>query len=192
MRKTLALVVALFAPLASRSDQVDMQNGDRFTGHVISVSADSVVLQNDNLGKITLPRAKVSALSVGNAPIVAPSAIVATNAIAQNPKSIVLSATNADIAGALRHLGANTNFIEQIRGQFLADAGPEANQKFNEMLGGVMSGNIDMAGLRAQAKSTADQLRAYQKELGPDAGEAFNSYLAILDSFLRNSAPAAK
>ncbi|MGO8698449.1 MAG: hypothetical protein ACLQVY_12100 [Limisphaerales bacterium] len=91
------------------------------------------------------------------------------------------------LAGAIKRLGANTNFIEKIKGQFLADAGPEANQQFNDMLSGVLSGKIDMTSLRAQAKSAADQLRAYQKELGPDASDTFNSYLAILDSFLKET-----
>ena len=192
MRKTLgcALALAAFPILA---DQVVMQNGDRFSGHVLSLSAESVVLQNENLGKITVPRAKVSLLSLGDAPALAqtaaataPSIAMPTNQAAVNPHTINVTNSN-DIAKALRSLGANTNFIEQIRGQFLADASPEANQQFNDTLGGLMSGKVDMQGLRAQAKSAADQLRAYQKELGPEAGDEFNTYLTILDNFLKQT-----
>ena len=194
MRKTFAWLLAL-AALPVLADQVEMQNGDRYTGRVLSLSADYVVLQNDILGKITLPRSKVTLLTVGSAAQagvsvggpVALSSVPTTNHPTVNPKSIVLTNGNADLAGALKSLGANTNFIEQIKGQFLADAGPEANQQFNDMLGGLLTGKIDIAALRAQAKSAADQLRAYQKELGPEASDTYSSYLAILDHFLQET-----
>jgi len=195
MRTTFAWLLAL-AALPVLADQVEMQNGDRYTGRVLSLSDNSVVLQNEILGKITLPRSKITLLSVGsaaapatavNAPVASSAMMSGTNHALVNPKSIIITNGNADLAGAIKHLGANTNFIEQIKGQFLADAGPEANQQFNDMLSGVLSGKIDMTSLRAQAKSAADQLRAYQKELGPEASDTFNSYLAILDSFLKET-----
>jgi len=185
MRKLLILAAALTA-FAVRGDQIEMKNGDRYTGRVVSLTADSVVLENDNLGKVTLPRAKVSLLSIGMpAPVaVAP---MATNAAPAAVKSNAATNPNDDIAGALRQLGANTNFIAKIKGQFLAGAGPEANQKFDDTLAGLTSGSIDMAGLRAQAKSAADQLRQYQKDAGPEASDMMNTYLAILDNFLKES-----
>lgn len=202
MRKSLVLSVACFVAMASLADRVEMQNGDRYNGCVVSVSAESVVLQSDILGKITLPRAKVALLTIGGSAPAASAVAVATavaapvtpltNRAPAPVQSIVLTNGNADIAGALRGLGANTNFIEQIRGQFLADAGPAANQKFDDMVGGLMSGKIDMAGLRAQAKTAADQLRSYQHDLGPEAGDTLSSYLAILDKFLRETDSAAK
>jgi hypothetical protein len=195
MKKTFAWLLAL-AALPVLADQVEMQNGDRYTGRVLSLSADSVVLQNDILGKLTLPRSKVTLLSVGSAAptgatagalVASSAATLTTNRAPASPKSIVLTNGNPDLAGALKSLGANTNFIEQIKGQFLADAGPEANQQFSDMLGGLLSGKIDMAALRAQAKSASDQLRAYQKELGPEASDTYNTYLAILDHFLQET-----
>ncbi len=145
------------------------------------------------MGKITLPRAKVTSLNVGASAVAMASpnpTVATTNHAPAHLKSIVMTNGNADIAGALRHLGANTNFIEQIRGQFLADAGPEANQQFNQTLNGLMSGQIDMAGLRAQAKSAADQLRKVQQDMGPEASDTLSSYLTILDNFLRESGTA--
>lgn len=227
MTKTLtcALLAALTLPVFA--DQIEMQNGDRFNGRVLSLSADKVVLQNDNLGRITLPRGKVALLSIGAAPESGTSANAAhgpasavtaigpagslnvtlqapvphatsmsatantfdtpTNQTPKNPKSIVITGDKGEIAAALKSLGANTNFIEQIRGQILSDAGPKANQQFNDMLGGLMGGQIDLSSLRAQAKSAADQLRAYQKEMGPAADDAFDSYLTILDNFLKET-----
>ena len=65
----------------------------------------------------------------------------------------MLTKPGPDMTADLRNLGANTNVIEQIRKQFLADAGPEANNKYDELVGGLLSGKIDMAGLQAEAKS---------------------------------------
>lgn len=187
MRKTLAGLLVL-AAMPVFADQVEMQNGDRYTGRVLSLSDNFVVLQNDILGKITVPRSKVTLLSVGAAaPTPAAGAPPATNHAALNQKPILMTNGNADLAGALKHLGANTNFIEQIKGQFLADAGPEATKQFDDMLGGLLSGKIDMASLREQAKSASDQLRAYQKQLGPEASDTFNTYLGILDNFLKET-----
>ncbi|HWD21304.1 MAG TPA: hypothetical protein VHB20_18705 [Verrucomicrobiae bacterium] len=186
MTKTLVLLACL-AVSAVFADQVEMQNGDHYSGHVLSLTADAVVLQNDNIGRITLPRAKIAYLGVGASNAL--PALPATNHVKSMAATNV--ATSSDIAGALRHLGANTNFIEQIRGQFLADAGPQANQMFTDTLGGLASGKIDLASLRAQAKSTADQLRAYERELGPEAGETFSSYLSILDNFLAQTSDGA-
>jgi hypothetical protein len=197
MRTSLVLMIACFVAMASRADQVEMQNGDRYGGKVLSLSADSVVLQNDILGKITLPRNKIALLSVG-APVTAssPALNLAAAATTNRPpaalKTIVLTNDNADLASAFRSLGANTNFIEQIRGHFLADAGPAANQQFNDTLAGLTSGKIDMAGLRAQARAAADQIRSLQHDLGPEAGDSLGSYLAILDAFLRETDAPAK
>jgi len=88
-------------------------------------------------------------------------------------------------------LGANTNLVQQIRKQFLADAGPKANDKFDELLNGLTTGKLDINGLRAEAKSAADQLRAMKKDMGGDAGETLDAYLGVLDSFLSQSAPPA-
>jgi hypothetical protein len=87
-------------------------------------------------------------------------------------------------------LSTSTNLIQQVQKQFLSGAGPEANNKFNEMLGGLMSGKLSVDDIRAEAKSAADKLRTLQRESGEDAGFAANAYLSILDHFLKETAPA--
>jgi len=52
------------APLL-HADQVEMQNGDRYFGKVLSVSADTVVLESEVLGKINVPRKKIASLAIG-------------------------------------------------------------------------------------------------------------------------------
>ena len=90
----------------------------------------------------------------------------------------------------MRQLGANTNLIRQIQKQFLGDAGPEANQKFEELLGGFLSGKLTMDDIRGQAQSAADQLRALKRDGGESPGFAADAYLSILDHFLKETMAA--
>ena len=80
--------------------------------------------------------------------------------------------------------------ISQVQDQFLAGAGPEAQGKFNELVAGLLSGKLGVNDLRAQAKTTLDQARAAQKEMGDDGGSSLESYLSILEGFLKETAPA--
>jgi len=96
-----------------------------------------------------------------------------------------------NLSTPLRQLGANTNFIKQIQAQFLADAGPEANHKFNEMVDGLLNGKLTVNDLRAEAKSAADQLKGLKRDLGDDDSGALDGYLAILENFLRETRPGA-
>jgi hypothetical protein len=170
------------------ADQVEMLNGDRYAGKVLSMTAESVVLQSDVLGKLTLSRSKVASVNLGAT--AAPAAKTPVVAPTTNQAVAVLPATtnaSPEVGEALRHLGADTNFVEQIRRQFLADAGPEANSKYDELVGGLMSGKLDMNSLRAEAKAAADKIRAL-KQQGGDVGDSLNSYLAILDNFVNQTA----
>jgi hypothetical protein len=95
--------------------------------------------------------------------------------------------TNAELSAAFRNLGANTNFVRDIREQMLRDS-PAASSKYDEMVNGLMSGKLDLNDLRREAKSSADQLRALKRELGPEAGDSLDTYLEVLDGFLKESA----
>ncbi|HXR04611.1 MAG TPA: hypothetical protein VN836_07870 [Verrucomicrobiae bacterium] len=177
-----------------RADEVDMQNGDRYSGKVLSVSTDTVVLQSEVLGKLSVPRKQVAGLTLGTttaAPHTATNAArVAgfTNLPAAMPTA-ALAGTNADLSAAFRQLGANTNFIGQIRQQLLA-GNPEAASNYDELVSGLMSGKLNMDDLRRQARSSADQLRELKRELGPEAGDSLDAYLSILDDFLKEAGDA--
>jgi len=173
---------------ALRADQVVMQNGDVLNGKVLSVTSNSLVLQNENLGQVTLARPKVTAIhfgagSVAN-PLPAPSANSPLHAMVPPPTN---SAT--DWSAAFRGIRSQSNLVQQVQSRVLSTAGPDAVNKFNELLDGLSSGQIDMNDLRRQAQSAADQLRELKKELGPDTGIDADSYLSILDNFLRETAP---
>jgi len=175
-----------------RADVLEMQNGDRYSGKVLSVSADTVVLESEVLGKVVVPRKKVASVTLGTAAAalkaatnVAPIAI-STNLPVAMPVA-VLANTNLDLSAAFRNLGTNKNFIGQIRQQLLGD-NPAASSNYDELVSGLMSGKLNMDDLRRQAKSSADQLRQLKQELGPDAGDAIDAYLSVLDNFLKETA----
>jgi hypothetical protein len=173
------LIVALsgLAAFVSLADQIEMKNGDKYSGRVVGVATNAVTLQSEILGTVKIPRAQVLRITLGNE--------VATVSPVGSP---ALAATNASPAVPLPKLGSNSNLVEQVQNQFLSDATPEARAKFNELLSGVMTGRLSQNDIRAQAKAVAEQARALQKELGEEAGGGLDTYLAILDKFIGETA----
>jgi hypothetical protein len=144
-----------------------------------------VVLQNEVLGQLKVPRNKISTIALGSAANASrPSA--STNKLAQ-ARTAAGGVADAETAGALSELGAHTNLIQQIQKQFLGDAGPQANDKFNDLLNGLLTGKMDISGLRAEAKSAADQIRAMKKDSGGEANDMLDAYLGVLENFLADS-----
>jgi len=181
-----ALILWAAAHLAAVADEIRMQNGDTYYGQVLSFNGQTLLLQSDMLGTVKVPRAKVSGITFGAGPSPAGASLsLRTNQTLHTPG--VLSATNSptDLTQAFRELGANSNLLQQFQAQLLAEGGPQAKNKFNDLLGGLMSGKLDLNGLRAEAKSAADQARAARKDLGEDVGAVMDGYLAILDGFLQ-------
>lgn len=167
------------------ADQVEMKNGDRYVGQVISMSTDTLVLKNEILGTIKLPREKVSQLTLG------------TNTVAAKPHSATNAVTAALPAGFAAKAvtlarsqptsAAPTNVMRQVQEQLLLNASPQAQQKYQELAGGFLSGQVSEAQIRAEAQAAADQLKKFKAELGADAGDELDGYLAILESFLGES-----
>ncbi len=191
--------VFLLTGISSLSaDQVDMQNGDRYVGQVLSVTPDKVTMKSEMLGKITVPRKLVSSLILGtNATATAPVAANIVNGTpppAKSPATVTTTVpptnqpnADANLTVAFKNLGANgTNFIGQIRDQMLA-GNPEAAGKYDEMANGLMNGSLNVNDIRRQAKASADQLRQLKQQLGPDADESLDAYLQILDNFLKET-----
>lgn len=181
---SLLLAAAVFPAAA---DQVEMQNGDRYLGRVISLNEDALILQSEFLGKVTLPRSRIAIITLGPVAAKTQAAPGASKARVQGQTGAAPASSDTPIA-TLRNLGDSTNLIEQIRGQFLTGAGGAANNKFDELLSGLASGKIDMDGLRAQAKASADQLRTLKRESGGAADASLDVYLDILDNFLKETA----
>ncbi len=164
-----------------------MQNGDTYNGTLLSVTSNVLVLQSENLGTLRLPRAKVAATYWGAAATTntTPGSSAPHSPVA-HPVTPPADATT-DPKEAFRGIGSQTNLIQEVQTRILGSASPEATAKFHELLDGLSTGKMDMTGLRAEAQSAADQLRAFRKDLGPEAGGQVDSYLAILDHFLKET-----
>src|SRR5258706_12399724 len=61
----LPLFVVIAAP--AKADQIEMLNGDRYQGKIISLNSNEVVLNSDMLGLVKVPRAKVLGITAGTA-----------------------------------------------------------------------------------------------------------------------------
>ena len=189
------------------ADQIMLRNGDVLNGKVLAMTTNSLVLQDESLGTLTLPREKVSNITLGAVAAELPPLVMANTPASQanslsdlhpmgapglpseagtpNPVN-----SSSDLQGMLREVREHSNIVQEVEAQVLgSSASPEAVSKFNDLLDQLSSGQLDMNGLRAQAQSAANQLQEYKKEMGPDAGEEVDSYLTILNSFLRDTAP---
>jgi Fe-S-cluster containining protein len=167
-------LVLFLTPGWLQADQVEMQNGDRYAGHVLSLNTNTVVLQSDVLGTVRLPRAKVAVIMLGSMPASSPALLSQTNAPVLGPSTTPANKPPKP-SPALAQLGASTNLIKQVQQQFL---------------GGLMSGKLSLDDIRAEAKTAADQLRALKRDGGEEIGFATDAYLAILDHFLKETAPS--
>ena len=179
-------VVLFLAAAPLQADQVEMQNGDRYLGRVVSLNQDKLVIESDVLGTLRLSRDKVASITFGSGK----RTVNRTN-VAPIPRTTAKSVTNGtdvthtELSNALRHVDTNT--VQQVQGQFLAGAGPEANNKFNELMGGLMNGKLTVHDIRTQAQSAAEQLRGMKRDLGSEAGDELDGYLAILEHFLKET-----
>jgi hypothetical protein len=185
------MVLWFAAAVALRADVLEMQNGDRYSGQVLALSADTVVLHSEILGKINVPRSKVASLTFGTNAAAAKAAGIPTPLPSPNrptaTSSNALDSLHLDLSAALGQLGGDTNFIGQIRQQMLA-GNPEAAGKFDELVSGLFSGQLNLNDLRRQAESSAAQLRALKRDLGPEADDTLDGYLKILDAFVKEAA----
>jgi len=178
-----------------QADQVEMVNGERYIGRVLSLGPDTLVVQSEVLGTLKIPRRQIATITLSSAPA---SIAQGTNAfrtilVRSNATGRVTLAarTNAspELAAAMRQLGNSSNMVQQVQQQLLTGAGPEAQAKFNDLLEGLLSGKLNLDDLRAEAKSTLSQVRSARKDLGEDNGSMLDSYLAILDSFVKETEP---
>jgi hypothetical protein len=77
-----------------------------------------------------------------------------------------------------------------VQEQIFGKASPEASQKFEEIMNGLMSGQISVQDLRGQAQTAIQQARDAKKDLGGDAGEMLDGYISILEKFVAETTPA--
>lgn len=172
---SLLCAVALLGLPAGAADEVLMQNGDRYSGRILSLNSNVLVLQSETLGQVKLPRSEVAGLSL-NTPNARAAAKAASTA--KRPGS-----TN-DLDSVFIQLGRSTNLVNDVQKGLLSDANPEATRQFNSMVKGLLTGRLSVEDIRAQAATTASQLREIRGELGEEAGAVLDGYLKILEDFV--------
>ncbi|HWF19549.1 MAG TPA: hypothetical protein VG754_09780 [Verrucomicrobiae bacterium] len=186
--------------VTTRADVLELTNGDHYRGNVLSMNANSVEFQSEVLGRIVLPRSKVATVTLHEV-IAKPAANTKTTAMPYG-SPIVVAATNASVGVStavvpgsqadtvvreLRKQGVDPKLIDQVQEQIFGKSSPEAAQKFNELMGGLLSGQVSVGDIRKQAQRSINDIKAAKKELGPDAGEMLDSYLGILEKFVQEA-----
>jgi hypothetical protein len=200
LRRSFVLLPAMtLLALPVRADVIELTNGDHYRGTVIAMTKSDVEFQSEIQGLVKLPRDKVAQIILHEALVksvvvskpVASISAPPVNAplILSGPTATPAQATQADaVVQQMRQQGIDPKLIGQVQEQILGKSSPEASQKFNEMMGGLMSGKISVKDVRAQAQASIDQIKAAKKELGGDAGDMLDGYLGILEKFVQESA----
>ncbi len=200
LRLVLALVVCLgIAPL--RADTLELANGDRYSGALVSVTPAKVLFQSDVQGLVSLPRAKVARVTFQapvaadtetNAPVNAATAQAAGVFGPPTPSTLAL-ATNGvaartnNVVQQIRKQGIDAGLLGHVQDQILAKGTPESRQKFDELLGGLMSGKLSISDIRAQAQNSVKDIQEAKKALGGQGDDLLDGYLSILQKFVQET-----
>ena len=216
-RFALIAALALAGILPLKADVIELTNGDHYRGKVVGMDSNYVVFNSEIQGKVHLPRNKVAQITFvevpprvartnapgaaalvaapgANAPIIlsGPTASTAGAPVVTAPPTANPTGATADeVVAQMRKEGVQPQLINQVQEQIFGKASPEASQKFEEMMSGLMSGQISVQDLRKQAQTAIQQARDAKKDLGGDAGEMLDGYIGILEKFVNETAPSA-
>src|SRR5215211_3936069 len=98
----------------SSADQVDMLNGDRYAGRVTSIATNTVTLQSDVLGTITLPRDKVAHIALGNGAAIN-SAPVKPSVDRLQTTASASTNSSSELSAAIQQLRHNSSAVKQVQ-----------------------------------------------------------------------------
>src|SRR5437588_1758964 len=118
---TAAILSGSFA--GARADQVQLQNGDQLAGKVVSMDANTLVLQSQVLGVLRVPRNQIALVNFGAQARTNPAPVLAPAQPLLRAPSPAHTNAAPSLDVSLRQLGSQTNLIRQVRDQFLAGAG---------------------------------------------------------------------
>lgn len=201
------LFIAGLAALPLKADMLELTNGDHYRGTVISMTTSNVEFQSEIQGRVTLPRSKVANITLNEvvakpivvtkspAPAIVGSPNTGTNATHITGANPAVSAQANAVVEQLRQQGVAPKLIEQVQQQIFGKSSPEAAQKFDELMNGLMTGRVSVEDIRKQAQTSIAQIRSAKKDLGGDAGDMLDSYLVILEKFVQEAGdevPATK
>ncbi|HZN35148.1 MAG TPA: hypothetical protein VFB80_15070 [Pirellulaceae bacterium] len=200
MRRTLvsliaALVLVAIADMAA-ADTVQLANGDTLSGEVLSLDAKALKIKSPILGEVTIGRAKVQSITLGDA-AARPAAKSTGDGLSVEGLLKQLGGVAAEAAGKvnegdlLKQLqgGIDPAELDKLKKQMPLLASPEVQAYFNKTVGGLLDGSLTIDDIRKEAIRARDETKDAIKDLGPDAEKALSGYLGILDHFIKETAP---
>lgn len=196
------MIVGLSVSLAN-ADTVQLVNGDTISGKVISLDFNQVKLETDLLGNLVIARDRVAAIAFGDRPVAVVTAPGKTAPATARPPSAGSSIAGLGMPGGvdaavkqLQTQGIDPNVLSTIEKKFPLLANTEAQDYFNNTVGGLLSGKIGVQDIRKDAVKARDQLEEFRddirEQLGPGVDTMFNAYLGILNKFIRETGPPEK
>lgn len=193
LNRAAALIVLIAtSALPARCEILLLNNGDQYRGKVLGMNASNILFQSEVQGRVILPRNKVAQIILNEAAV----AKAATNAAVKPGAGAVVMAGPPTAAGSpagdsvtdeMRKQGIDPKIINEIQGQIFGKASPQAAAKFDELMNGVITGRLGVQDIRAEAQKTISQVKAMKKDLGDDAGDLLDGYVAILEKFVADS-----
>ena len=208
----LAASAVWLSGFAATADTLELVNGDVYTGTIVSVNRSNLVFQSEIQGLVTLPRDKLASITfresvATKANGVSPSSAGAARFSLQYTNRSLRSANSAksaksvnstnppavranEVVQQMRQQGVDPKLVSHVQEQILSRASPEASQKFDELLGGLLGGTISIEDIRSQAQSSIKAVQEARGELGSDLGGVLDGYLVILQNFLKETDPA--
>ena len=193
LNRAAALIILLAIPaLPARCEILLLNNGDQYRGTVLGMNASNVIFQSEIQGRVFLPRNKVAQIILNEAVV----AKAATNAAVKPGAGAVVMAGPPTAAGSpsgdsvteeMRKQGIDPKIINEIQGEIFGKTSPQAAAKYNELMSGVLTGRLGVQDIRAEAQKTINQVKAMKKDLGDDAGDLLDGYVAILEKFVADS-----
>jgi len=190
-RRVVFMLAVSLAAAAVRADILELVNGDSYRGVILSMNRTNVEFQSEIQGRVLLPREKVARITFREPMVKKPVAETGQSVV----PPLIIRGTNvahavpsSAVVGQMRQQGVDPKIVEQVQEQVFGKGSPEAAQKFNELMGGLTSGTLNIQDIRAQAQTAIATIRETKKELGPEAGDMLDGYLSILEKFVRESA----
>lgn len=195
----LSMAALMVCAFPVRADLLQLVNGDHYRGTVISMNSSNIEFLSEIQGRVSLPRNKVAGITFHEV-VVKPS-VTAKPAAPTVAAPLIVSGTNAPntvtppapgstadaVVQQLRQQGLDPKLIDQVQEQIFGKASPEAAQKFNELMGGLLTGRVSVQDIRTQAENAVNQIKSAKKELGGEAGGMLDGYLSILEKFMQES-----
>jgi len=200
-----ALSALLLVQSAVCADEVQLVNGDQFTASILSLDAKQLKVKSELLGEMTIERAKVRQITLGERLPAkpAPAATPSPGAADKAPLSLDDLFKQLQKAGGaaqltpeaaikqLEAVGGDPNALAELKKSMPLFAAPEVQAYFRKQVGGLLDGSLKIDDIRSEAIRVRNESKAVLKDLGPEAEAALAPYLGILEKFINETAPAA-